>query len=236
MAIILGVETSAEGCSVALTDGDKVHQVITQTPREHTKKLLPMIESILHQQKYSLSDIDALAYSCGPGSFTGLRIGLGVVQGLAYGRDIPVIPVSTLMLLAEGAIKSRPGQSNEYFIVAIDARMQEVYWCLYKNVDGCAQAMTDECVSSPASIWADPLIARLSKDNCIPVGSGWHYPELAEKMDMSTWINQSPEAKIMMPLACKKWEAGSSIPVHEAMPVYLRDSVAWKKRKRIRQQ
>lgn len=234
MSVILGVETSAEGCSVALVNDTELHHTYVSTPRQHTQKLLPMIDDVLQQAGCQLADVDALAYSRGPGSFTGLRIGLGVVQGLAYGADLPLIPISTLELIAQSAINEVSGTAKDHVLVAIDARMNEVYWCLYQSHQGNLIALVEEQVSSPISIWQSPIVKNIDLNSCLIVGSGWHYADLNQQVDMTTWLELAPKAVNMMSMAQRQWQAGNVVMAEQALPVYLRDSVAWQKRKKIR--
>lgn len=100
---ILAIDTATEACSVALWNDGTVNAHFELCPREHTQRILPMVQDILTTSGTSLSDIDALAYGRGPGSFTGVRIGIGIAQGLALGAALPMIGVSTLMTMAQGA-------------------------------------------------------------------------------------------------------------------------------------
>lgn len=99
---ILAIDTATEACSVALWNDGTVNAHFELCPREHTQRILPMVQDILTTSGTSLSDIDALAYGRGPGSFTGVRIGIGIAQGLALGAALPMIGVSTLMTMAQG--------------------------------------------------------------------------------------------------------------------------------------
>jgi tRNA threonylcarbamoyladenosine biosynthesis protein TsaB len=236
MSVILGVETSAEGCSVALSNDTGLYHAHVSVPRQHTQKLLPMIDDVLRQANCQLSDVDALAYSRGPGSFTGLRIGLGVAQGLAYGADLPLIPISTLELIAQSAMNDVSATAKTYVLVAIDARMSEVYWCLYENQQGTLIALVEEQVSSPITIWQSSVVKNIDLGSCVFVGSGWHYEDLNQEIDMSTWLDLTPKAETMMSLAQRQWQTGDVVTPEQALPVYLRDSVAWQKRKKIRTQ
>lgn len=117
---LLALDTSTEACSAALFIDGEIRQRFEITPKAHTKLLLPMIESLLAEAELKLSQLDALAFGCGPGSFTGLRIATGVVQGLAFGADLPIVPVSTLAALAQNRLP-------ELAFVATDARIGEIF-------------------------------------------------------------------------------------------------------------
>ena len=98
---ILAIDTATEACSVALWNDGTVNAHFELCPREHTQRILPMVQDILTTSGTSLTDINALAYGRGPGSFTGVRIGIGIAQGLALGAELPMIGVSTLMTMAQ---------------------------------------------------------------------------------------------------------------------------------------
>lgn len=117
---ILAIDTATEACSVALWNDGTVNAHFELCPREHTQRILPMVQDILTTSGTSLTDINALAYGRGPGSFTGVRIGIGIAQGLALGAELPMIGVSTLMTMAQGAWRKN-GATR--VLAAIDARM-----------------------------------------------------------------------------------------------------------------
>lgn len=99
---ILAIDTATEACSVALWNDGNITSHFELCPREHTQRILPLVQDILTAGNVTLTDIDALAFGRGPGSFTGVRIGIGIAQGLALGANLPMIGVSTLATMAQG--------------------------------------------------------------------------------------------------------------------------------------
>ncbi|MGL5610034.1 MAG: tRNA (adenosine(37)-N6)-threonylcarbamoyltransferase complex dimerization subunit type 1 TsaB, partial [Aeromonas veronii] len=146
---ILAVDTATEACSAALLVGDKLFSRWEEAPRDHTRKILPMVQAVLEDAGISLSDLDAIAFGRGPGSFTGVRIGISVAQGLAFGAGVPLIGISTLAAMAQGAYRL---DGAEQVLTAIDARMNEVYFGRYELIDGRMQLVGDEVVSDPAAL------------------------------------------------------------------------------------
>lgn len=234
MSTILAVDTSCDACSVALLKDGQVFAEFVHAPREHAQRLLPMIDGLLQGQKMTLSGLDAIAYGRGPGSFTGLRICLGIVQGLAYAVDRPVIPVSTLHALAVGAVAEHAVAEGGYILAALDARMEEVYWAVYQVRQGQVVAVSDEYVSSPGDVAQAPVLQNVAAGELIKVGEGCHYPPLAAIATRSEDHALLPRAEHMLGLARAAWEQGQTETAENTQPVYLRDTVAWKKRQRIR--
>lgn len=240
MTQILALDTSTDACSVALNVDGRVTGRFELAARSHTQRLLPMVDELLEECHSSLEDLSAIAFGRGPGSFTGLRIGLGVVQGLAFARRLPVIPVSTLAALAAGYWRRNPGAAARPVLSALDARMEEVYWGLYaQRPDQPSPApLLDEQVMAPSkvvdsiSVWAGEGLAI--KGLVDGVGPGWHYPALQTVQPHSLELEAYPDAEDIAHLALEIYQQGGAVPVHEAQPVYLRDTVSWKKRTRIR--
>ncbi|MCX8600975.1 MULTISPECIES: tRNA (adenosine(37)-N6)-threonylcarbamoyltransferase complex dimerization subunit type 1 TsaB [unclassified Gilliamella] len=222
MSTILAIDTSTEACSVALLYRNEITSDFMISARDHTKQILPMVDKILHQSDCSLSQVDAIAFGQGPGSFTGVRIGIGVAQGLALGLDKPMIGVSTLMTLAQGAYRNK--QATDV-IAAIDARMNEVYLGQYHYIDDQWQAVITPCVVAPEKV-GDKIQTITSSTYC--AGTGWQtYP------DMLTNIKQSdvllPDAQDLIVIAEQKWQNNEWVNVQDAEPTYLRNEVTWKK-------
>ena len=134
MKTILALDTATEACSVALLHQESISTLDELSPRTHTQRILPMIDELLTQANLTIKQVDLLAFGRGPGSFTGVRVGVGIAQGLALGAELPVIAVSNLLAMAESAYQ----QLGKTEVVAlIDARMNEVYFAqLSRNEQG----------------------------------------------------------------------------------------------------
>jgi len=231
MTKILALDASTDACSVAIhIDGSESH-IFELAAKSHTQRLLPMVDEILSAANCGLEELDAIAFGRGPGSFTGLRICMGVVQGLAFGANLPVIPISTLQAMASGFISDHP-ETSLPIMVALDARMDEIYWGLF-NAEKIPQAIAEEYVMKPAEVSTHNLIAGLSKE-FIAIGPGWHYAGLHDCIPAQVFLNVHPNAKDILALAVNEFQQGKFVSILDAQPVYLRDSVSWKKRERIR--
>ncbi|HCH55171.1 MAG TPA: tRNA (adenosine(37)-N6)-threonylcarbamoyltransferase complex dimerization subunit type 1 TsaB [Aeromonas sp.] len=224
---ILAVDTATEACSAALLVGDKLFSRWEEAPRDHTQKILPMVQAVLDEAGLSLAELDTIAFGRGPGSFTGVRIGISVAQGLAFGAGVPLIGISTLAAMAQGAHRL---DGAERVLTAIDARMNEVYFGHYELLDGRMQLVGEEVVSDPAALIEarGKLAGSLS---CVGTGFetyGEQLNGLTEELVISQQV-RFPAALDMLPLARAAWLAGEAVPVEQASPVYLRDKVTWKK-------
>lgn len=227
-ARILALDTATEACSAALLNQQQIDARFEIAPRDHTQRILPLVQELLQAQSLALSALDALAFGRGPGSFTGVRIGIGIAQGLALGANLPMIGVSSLATMAQGAWRLA-GATR--VLAAIDARMGEVYWAEYqRDEQGEWQGAESEAVLKPEA--AQARIAQLSGE-WATVGTGWQaYPQLlagATGAQLLTTTVTLPAAEDMLPLALSAWQRGDSVAVENAEPVYLRNEVAWKK-------
>ena len=223
MTTLLAIDTSTEACSVALLNQNEITHDFIISQRDHTKQILPMVDRILSQSDCSLSQIDAIVFGKGPGSFTGIRIGIGVAQGLAFGINKPLIGVSSLMTLAQGAY--RLNQANQV-ISAIDARMNEVYFGAFqRNKQGIWNELTAECVIKPETV--KQKISALTGD-FYSAGTGWQtYPNMADHIIKTDVF--LPQAQDMLIIAQDKWAKQQLIMVEDVEPTYLRNEVTWKK-------
>ena len=218
------LDTATEACSVALQWQDKLVSRFEVCPQQHSQRILPMVDEVLTEVNADLSALDFIGFGRGPGSFTGVRIATGMLQGLALGANLPAVGVSTLAAMAQQAIETY--QAQDVFC-AIDARMGEVYFAHYKAIDGLACLQGDEQVLPPVE--ATKLLAVAT--HAYGVGTGWAaYTEL----DPSAQVKVAsdilyPDAKYMLPLAVALFKQGQAQPAAEMQPVYVRDTVTWKK-------
>ncbi|PSV28877.1 MULTISPECIES: tRNA (adenosine(37)-N6)-threonylcarbamoyltransferase complex dimerization subunit type 1 TsaB [unclassified Photobacterium] len=224
---ILAVDTATENCSVALLMGDEVISRCEYAPREHTTKILPMVDTVLAEAGIKLNQLDALAYGQGPGSFTGVRIGIGIAQGLAFGADLPMVGVSTLAAMAQGTYRVHQADN---VLSAIDARMGEIYWGQYqRKIDGDWQIIGAEQVIVP-----DALVESVQTETGIwlTAGTAWEvYADTLAKLpfEMQQGSVLYPDSQDMVHLAKFAFARGESVSAEVASPVYLRDTVTWKK-------
>ncbi|MGF1832724.1 tRNA (adenosine(37)-N6)-threonylcarbamoyltransferase complex dimerization subunit type 1 TsaB [Photobacterium sanguinicancri] len=224
---ILAVDTATENCSVALMVGDDVISRCEYAPREHTTKILPMVDAVLAEGGVSLKQLDALAFGRGPGSFTGVRIGIGIAQGLAFGADLPMVGVSTLAAMAQGTYRVHQA---ERVLSAIDARMGELYWGQYaRQTNGDWLVQGEEMVIAPAD-----LLTRFESQQgkWLTAGTGWpEYAEPLAQLDVETEAGTIlyPDSQDMVVLANFAFSRGEVVDAEHASPVYLRDKVTWKK-------
>ncbi|QEH45581.1 tRNA (adenosine(37)-N6)-threonylcarbamoyltransferase complex dimerization subunit type 1 TsaB [Aggregatibacter actinomycetemcomitans] len=230
---LLALDTATESCSVALLRGGEKTHLEQFAQREHTKHILPMVDEILAQAGIKLYQVDALVFGRGPGSFTGVRIGAGIAQGLAFGANLPVIPVSNLAAMAQAAYVQ---YQAENVLTAIDARMNEVYFAQWKarkvrsdfGTFLAWQPIIAEQVCSASRVLEQ--VVQHQHNNAVLAGTGWAaYPQLTEaSLGKSTDITL-PSALYMLDLALPKWFAGETISPLEIEPIYLRNEVTWKK-------
>ena len=227
---ILALDTATEACSAAVViDGVVVAQRFELAPRRHAELILSQLDAVLTEAGISLQQLDALAYGCGPGSFTGVRLAASVVQGVAFAADLPVIPVSDLATLAYAAHLEF---GADHLACAIDARMGEVYWACYSAdaVSG-VHLLGTEVVVKPEAV---PIPQRQRDE--LPertiwhgVGSGWarYAPVLQTNLAVQQiWPDRFPAAATVALLGALYWHSGRAVPAQQALPVYLRDQVA----------
>jgi tRNA threonylcarbamoyladenosine biosynthesis protein TsaB len=218
----LAVDTATEACSVALSVDGAVRERFEEMQREHTQKLLPMIEAVLADGGVSVGQLDGIVCGIGPGSFAGLRIGLGVVKGLALARDLPVAGVSSLAMLAQRALR-RPEVAR--VAAVIDARMSEVYCGAYGREGGLAVALLEDRVCPPDQVPALPAGAWAG------MGTGWgRYEAVLRagfKADIATMDGRAlPHAEDALALGVPLLAAGRGQSADALAPAYLRDRVA----------
>jgi tRNA threonylcarbamoyladenosine biosynthesis protein TsaB len=218
---LLAIETSANACSVTLMLDGVLHSTHQIAPMQQAKLILPLIKATLEQHNIILNQLDALAFGCGPGSFTGVRIATSVMQGLAYASEVPLISVSSLAALAQNAYTDLGWRQ---LAVAVDARIQEVYAGFYKiNANGIAERVGEEQVCPPHTLVAP------DQREWHGVGNGWevYAAELKYKPAILDTTRMPTAAGVAL-LAEDKFKRQEFVSPDQAIPVYLRDNVAMK--------
>ncbi len=219
---ILAIDTSTEVCSVALNLDGAIHEEFTHEPRKHSDLVLVMTDRLLSAAGLKVTDLDAIAFGRGPGGFTGLRIAAGVVQGLAFGADLPVVPISTLAAHAQGIHRQ---YGAERVLVANDAGMQEVYWGGFQW-DG--QSMVG--VGSEAVGRAEKVSVPPTSLPWVGAGTGWRRYRQALEARIGAGLSQCyadtfPRAYDIAVMAEAPLRAGQGVSPEHAIPVYVRDNV-----------
>ena len=228
----LALDASTEACSVALQVNDKIFSRYDICAQSHSLHLLPMVDEVLKEANIKLTDLDGLIFGQGPGSFTGVRIGVGVAQGLAFSANLPVVGVSSLQAMAQLAY-DKHGENK--VIAAIDARMAEVYNGYFVlDEHKIMKAQQAEAVTPP-----DHLAEHLSpvvNGSFYAVGTGWDaYTEKLGEQLSSLKSNEGspdilfPRAEAMLTIGIAKLVQGEGVSAENAQPVYVRDTVSWKK-------
>jgi tRNA threonylcarbamoyladenosine biosynthesis protein TsaB len=222
---LLAIETAAEACSAALCIDGEISLRYEVQPRKQSELIMPMLDDLLNEADIKPSQLDSVAFGCGPGSFTGVRIAAGVAQGVAFGADLPVVRVSTLAALAQGHYRNA-GYAK--VLPAFDARMQEIYWGCYQLQDtGVMAALFPDEIAAPEEV-------------TLPSGRGWHgvgggwdsygdqlSKHFAEGLESVT-TDLLCSAHDVALLGVFGFEKGDAVSAEEALPQYLRNDVAKK--------
>jgi tRNA threonylcarbamoyladenosine biosynthesis protein TsaB len=214
---LLAIETSTELCSAALLRGDELFVEEAMAGNRHSELLVPMVRRLLERARLTARGMDAFGFGQGPGSFTGIRIACGVVQGLAFAAKRPVVPVPSLLALAEQSNQSR-------VVAALDARMNEAYLAAYaRNGDDW------DAVIAPRLVDADSIPA-LPARGWVATGSGferlgWLAAAYRESIELRL-EGDLPRAGAVARIAARRFLRGMAVPAEQAAPLYLRDKVA----------
>ena len=218
---ILALDTSTEWCSVAVGDGSQWHCLDEHAQQANSERVLPMVQRALAEAGWALADLDGIAFGAGPGSFTGVRIGCGVAQGLALGADLPVLPVGTLAALAQEAHRVRGWRS---VLACLDARMREVYVAAYTRIDGAWRESMPPSVVPPS----DVRLPSPTDAEWFGAGNGFAaYPALASNVALAAAAADArPTAQSIGELALPKLAAGEGVAAADAAPIYVRHRIA----------
>jgi tRNA threonylcarbamoyladenosine biosynthesis protein TsaB len=212
---LLAIDTATERCSVAARIDSVWIERCVDTQRGHADIVLSMVDDVLKEGGISLRELNGIAYGRGPGAFTGVRIAIGVVQGLAFGAQLATAGVSNL-----AAVAQQVTEHGSRVLVCMDARMNEVYWAAFeRDAKGLATGVSPERLTAPSLVdWDADVIA----------GSAMvAYPDLAQRYAGIKQIQALPRAREILLLGERELLAGRGGTAFDAQPVYLRDQVTF---------
>jgi tRNA threonylcarbamoyladenosine biosynthesis protein TsaB len=215
---LLALDTSTEYLSLAILNQGQLVIHHQQAGAMASQLILPQIQHLLSKANLVLSELNGIAFGAGPGAFTGVRVAVGVAQGLAFGAKLPVIGLNTLNAVAEASGESK-------VIVCLDARMGEVYHAVYqKNGKQWIEIMA-------ASVCKPESVPKIDGKEWVGVGSGWRVHESILSQQYQHQLDNVmpdilPTAEAIIALAKPQFEAGLAVAANLAMPVYVRNRVA----------
>lgn len=242
---LLAIDTSTEYASIALSFKGQLLSKEQDAQRSHAQALLPMIDQLLGEAELSLSQLDAIVYGEGPGSFTGLRIACSVAKGLAFARDLPLYPVSTLAAIANETFESYEELQSSSVLAVIDARMNQLYWAIFQNnprisslaeVSAAADIGLNFAENSLNSVDNRPItqttptfrgLEMKDKQALVLAGIGYesYLPQFTPALQakIANYFTIFPKASAMIRLVLN----GAIAPVNasEALPVYIRNQI-----------
>lgn len=227
MTGLLAIETATDACSVALLLQGQVSERYALAPRQHSQLVFDMLGELLRPGNLARQGIDVVAYGAGPGSFTGLRIAASTAQGLAFSSNLPAVAVSTLAVLAQGALRQGVVSAEDTVLCLLDARINEIYAAVYTFQDALAVLQQGPWACTPADL------SPVGDQTLCAVGNGCDFmeqlpPSLRARI-RSYAPGLLPSAMDTIPLALANFARGQTQSASAVQPVYVRDEIAWKK-------
>ncbi len=234
-ATLLAVDTSSAYCSVALSHQGVVSGEHLMTEQSHSENVLPMVRRLLESRGMAVQDVDAFVVGIGPGGFTGVRLGVAVVQGLAYATGKQVIALPSLLALAQAAFETQPVEMT--VLVANDARMNQVYWAAY-HFDAAGDYST---VQAPSLGVLDDVVAfaelqGVSAQKTMQLAGNawtvfeafkaWSLAHEAQGIRVAVMNHDAPNALHLLPAAQRRFAVNGGLPPHDVSPLYVRDKIA----------
>ena len=215
---VLFLDSATESCTAGVRVDGCIHSRFEIAPRGHAQKLLPMAEAVMAEAGVGYADLDVIGFNRGPGSFTGVRIATGLAQGMAMARDLPLLPISSLQILAQQYQRRKSATDPDWVHVTIDARMREIYYAVFRLEQGKPPIyVVDDCVCRPE--------LRSQPHPAAGVGTGFSaWPELGESLTMVD-SGALPDAESALALIATGAVA-EPVAADQALPEYLRNDVA----------
>ena len=237
----LALETSTDTLSLAVSRGTQTWSHTSAGGPLTSTHMIPQTLALLKEAGLALTDLQSVVFGRGPGAFTGLRTACSVAQGLAFGADLPVLPIDTLLAVAEEArvaVEAADAAPVTRVLAVMDARMEQVYVAAYEFTPSATKAAAGDaeqtegawlCVQAPELQAPETLTwpAHWSQDSFIAAGNAW--PVYAGRWPAALTATQRmalPTAAALLRLAPAAWASGQAVPPEEALPLYIRDKVA----------
>ena len=220
---LLALETSTQRMSLAVQNGDVCLRHDAEGGAQASATLIPAIMTLLAQAQLTLPELQAICFGRGPGAFTGLRTACAVAQGLALGADLPVLPMDTLLGVAEAA-----RAQHSRVLVVMDARMGQVYAAAYEWREDQWHTLQAPQLAQPSEV---QVPAAWTSQACVVAGNAWAAPELQAALqallsDQVQALSLWPQASALLRLGAAAWQRGEALPADQALPLYVRDQVA----------
>lgn len=227
MTGLLAIETATDACSVALLLGGQISERYALAPRQHSQLVFDMLDELLPTGNLARQGVDVVAYGAGPGSFTGLRIAASTAQGLAFSSNLPAVAVSTLAVLAQGALRLGAVSTDDTVLCLLDARINEIYSAVFTYQDALAVLQQGPWACAPADL------SPVGDQTLCAIGDGCGFLEQMPHSLRARIRNCAPgllpNARDAIPLALANLARGETQSARAVQPVYLRDEIAWKK-------
>ena len=221
MSLILAIDTSSDLASAALLHGQTMLVREAAGAQTHSHAILPLVQSLLAEAGCTLAQCDAIGFDLGPGSFTGVRTACGIAQGLAFGAGLPLVPVVSLLAMAE---QCRIETGANEVLAVLDARMGEVYWAQYRFRAGW-QVIIEPTLSAPGAVRPQSRV-RACGNGLAAYADRFIGQSGPEEFMADALSGVMPHARAVARLAQLEFSLGKTITPAQAQPLYLRNKVA----------
>ena len=230
---ILAIETATDACAVALSDHGVVSEIYEVIPRQHSQRLLGMLDELVPGGDLRAAGVEAIAYGEGPGSFTGLRVAASAAQGLAFAVELPAIGVSTLAAQAITAMREQLVEDGNVILSLIDARISQTYYALYRIENGMPACLEEPGVCAPEDLPAAAISEVAGGATVYAVGSGAVFADqFSPGLDIvvsDALTSVLPHALDLLPLAQLALDGGRVQKPEQIAPTYVQERIGWEK-------